>query len=236
MTKFVMPLFALSWALSATAQDRYIPHITQLDSDFQSWIIIENIGTEAEAYRWDCYEADGTYQPFVLGQLEPGETQTLVALDWLSNQVTSHVTIGTEDYPSPNIRLTVAYGRKDGTGSRVHIPQMTTKAKAWRLYTGTWPTVYDAIAVVNFGDSPAEIKVIQKANDGSTIKEVTVAEGAAPLSKTKYVIGGNASEFDGSASSIFEVQSDQPIGLIALQGNLPDSTIMWVNTAQALPE
>lgn len=228
-------LFGLTSALLINAQDRFVPHVTTQDSDFQTWIILENLGTEAEGIQMTAYAEDGSRYPFSLQGVEPGETQTHVVANNILHEFVSHFTIGSDAYPSTNIRLTFVYGLKDGNGSRVHVPQMTTTAKAWRFYTGNWPTVYDAVAVVNFGDASAEIKVIQRASDGSVIKEVVIAESAPSMSKTRYVIGGNSSEFDGSASSIFEVRSNQPLGLIALQGNLPDSTIMWINTAQALP-
>ena len=71
--------------------------------------------------------------------------------------------------------------------------------------------------------------MIQRGFDGSVIREVVISEGVTSHSKTLYVIGGNESVFDRSVSPIFEIEADQDIGVIALQGDLEGSQYLWFN-------
>ncbi len=214
-------------------QTRFLPHITDINSDFQTWIIIENIGSEPSTFQVKVYAKDGSPLPPPLGGLQPGEVQILEQIKILGSDDTSHFLIGSENFPSTNFRFSIAYGLKSGEGSPVYIPEMTIVAQVWRLFAGNWPKVFDSIAVVNFGEQAATIKVVHRALDGSVIKEVVITEDAAPLSKTVYIIGGTNSVFDRSMSPVFDIESDQNIGVLALQGDLPDSQYLWLNPTRA---
>jgi len=220
--------------LPALGQERFIPHITDLNGDFQTWIILENISTEFDTFQLSVYTKEGYPRPPVLGSLQPGEIQIYEQLDLLGNEPdvgSSHFLIGSENHPATNIKFSVAYGLKSGEGSPAYAPEMNDVAPLWRLFAGNWPEVYDAIAVVNFGEEAATIKVVHRALDRTMIKEFVMAENALPLSKTLYVIGGMNSIFDRTKSPIFEIESNQNIGVSALQGDLPDSQYLWVNLA-----
>ncbi len=222
-------LLILASAFSAFGQVRYIPHVTDVNSDFQTWVILENTGAELASYELNIFTSTGSPQPFVLGSIAPGEIQIWEHADILGSEHASHFTIGSESHPATNIKFSIAYGLKNGEGSRAYIHESSTAAFSWRLFAGNWANVYDAISVVNLGEHPSTIKVRQRALDGSTIKEVVIADNVLPLSKTLYIIGGAGSVFDGSLSPVFEIEADQPVGVIALQGDLPGSRYLWQN-------
>lgn len=229
----IMVLSGLLGILPVRGQTRFLPHITDINSDFQTWLIVENIGSEPSTFQVQVYAKDGSLLPSPLGGLQPGEVQILEQIKILGSDDTSHFLIGSDNFPSTNFRFSIAYGLKSGEGSPAYIPEMTDVAQAWRLFAGNWPKVYDSIAVVNFGEQAATITVVHRALDGSVIKEVVITQDAAPLSKTVYVIGGTNSVFDLSMSPVFDIESDQNIGVIALQGDLPDSQYLWLNPTRA---
>ena len=217
------------------AQVRYLPHVTKLDSDYQTWIILENTTTEDVIFELQPYAETGARTPSVLGLLTPGEVAICKQGDLLGHRDAAYFTIGSDMYPAQGMNVSVAYGLKSEEGSPAYHYEATTASKRYRLYAGNWPQVFDAIAVVNLGNEPATVRVKHVSLMGDVLQEVVIAEDLAPMAKVATIIGGYTSVFERSASPIFEIEATMDVGLMALQGDLPTSRPIWSNPVRAIP-
>ena len=87
-----------------------------------------------------------------------------------------------------------------------------------------------ALAIVNTSDQNTRIVLCHLALDGTLLQEKMLTEVAAPMSKTLTVINAADPAFDRNASPVFEIVADQPVHVLALQGD-HQSVYMWQNTA-----
>ena len=227
--KLALTLCVLVLVPPCLGQTRIIPHLTDWESDYRTWIILENLSNERVGFALRSFDMSGKELPSRLDSLDPNETQ-IWDQGFTGTEFTSHFLIGNDEYPSDSIRVTIAYGRQDETGTSAYFGETTTQATRWRLFSGNWNVAFDAIAAVNLGNETGSITIRQMGLDGSVIKEHVINEQVSPMEKVLYVIGGSGdSIFDPNASNIFEIEATQPISLIALQGD-QQSTLLWTNT------
>jgi len=132
------------FSILSLANTHMVAHVTDFNGLFQSRVILENPGIEAQFYTLTPYASDGTALSSVTGNLPAGANLSYTVSDLFSEpeQVSHFLVAG-------DISATVTYTIKDGPGSPAHVAATAEKASCFKIFSGDWNVVFDGIAVVN---------------------------------------------------------------------------------------
>ena len=230
---------ATTEAIAQPESERMIAHLTRAGGGFSSTVIVENLSGDEASYTLEPYAQDGTALTPVTRAIAGSAIDSFPATDL--GESASHLVIKN----AADVKVTVTYTSGSG-GSPVHVGETTPAATSYRLFTGDWSTIFDGFAVVNTGNrgahTPAEkqnetadIWVIQRDESGVPIQTFRAIDDLAYMAKGLFIIGDpNTSVFQQVDGSYFEVYSDQSLAITALRGNIPGSTFLWANAANAI--
>lgn len=226
--------FAISMVLLAQEEERnfrLLAHVTDSNGPFQTLLIFENITDERQTLQVVPYNASGDQLPIPWEALEPGEIKTLLSNEYLGSRADSHFFVGSRNDASEGIRVTLAYSLRNGQGSPVYVPEQDTAATRWRFFSGDGVRVFDGFSIINLGPEATLLTVRQLATNGQIIEEILLTDILPVFGKRLLVLGeGATASFDRSISNIFEIEASQPIVVLGLQGDLPNSQYLWRNT------
>ena len=206
-----------------------ISHVTNYDGEFSSYIIIENLSSEPQAYTLMPYAMDGSALTSVESEMTAGTT-SMFSVDDLFEEASqvSHFAV------TGDVSVAISYKIKEGRGSAAHVSANPTKASRYKFFAGNWSEIFDGIAVVNRGSEAADIWVCQKDSNGKIVQSVKAIAGLVPMAKGLYVIGAPAgSSFIAEAGSYFEVYANQSFSITSLRGTPPGAEVgyLWSNEA-----
>lgn len=197
------------------AQMRIISHVTRAGGDFQTALILENLGNANLTVRLNGYSDAGSKLGVRSQSLSDGQVLVLdLPVSGLDHTDLAHISF---DQPE-NLRITTVYNPLVEGGSPAHL-SITDTSKAWRLFASNWQTVFDAIAIVNAGDSATDVSVSHYDSTGNLLSQVSAATGLSPLAKTTFVFGSPAGSVFQSSQGSFVVQADQELSVVALRGS-----------------
>jgi hypothetical protein len=82
------------------------------------------------------------------------------------------------------------------------------------FYPGEWDSLFDGAAIINTGDAPAHIEVIQLDDTGSTLDSEVLETSLAPDGKHLTIFN---ELFDNTPNTLLKLVSDQPLGVLILR-------------------
>ena len=197
--------FQLGWAGLS------IPHITPPDGDFETLIYFVNTSETTRQYTVTPYQVSGQAFASISLSLAGHEVRTYTPLALFGADDVSHF-----DFEDGGvIRAAVRYRAKNGSMLAAHVLPAREPSFSFRLQTGSQSWIWDAFALVNEGASSATLSITQYDAAGVVI-DTKADLSVAAKAKFLYVL----SDFFAYASdAYFEIKSDQPCQLIALEGS-----------------
>lgn len=221
--KLVAFLLACLASTFSIAQKRLIPHLTNPSGGFESEVILVNASPSPQTYHLDGYDSDGVLQATASGVLAP--FQTISGSDVaLFGTLLSHIEI----VEGAQITVSVRFrSSRDGTGP-AHVHESSYQSNSWRIYPGNGLVTWDGLALVNTGNQSGSITVTQISASGEMVagpKEVV--SGIPVMGKRLYLF---ATDFTPDDQTVFHIQSNVPLAVLALRGNL-GSDYIWENQA-----
>lgn len=208
----------------AMGQQVVLPHLTRGEGGFTTHLILENPSDAIATFQILPYFEDGASGATVAGTVEPQATITISPADLFGADLSySHLV-----WESDHIRLSAAYTAAHGNGSPAHVATTTTRAARYRLYSSDWSQTFDGLAVVNLGQQPTNLRVLQRGADGRVIDERILINDLPAMGKGRALLGGpGIAGFTADANTAFDLLADQPLAVTALRGTLPSADFLW---------
>ncbi|MDJ0840236.1 MAG: PQQ-dependent sugar dehydrogenase [Acidobacteriota bacterium] len=217
-------LFLLSALLPLTAADHFLPHVTQRGGNFTTTVIMANTGDVAVDWTIQAYTADGATALTLSGSLPAGQTQRFSQEDLFGEANVSHFQLTAAD----ELLVDLEYRAVGENRGPAHVDPASLRSSAWRIYPGNTAVTWDGLAIVNTGDLPTDIWVLQRNAAGELLERVTAAEGLAPNGKALYVLGPEFTPVDGA---YYEIVAGTETAITALRG-AQDGSFFWSNPAR----
>lgn len=202
---------------------RVVPHLTAIGGVFDTTIMVENFSNADQAFSLTPYGSDGAMYNSFTSHVEAGETKFYSQQDLFGPNGASWFTVNNE----ARVLVTVAF-ISTGNGSPAFSQERCVFGKKMSLTAGDWNNVFDGIAVVNLGSSPANIEVKQYDKHNQLIQSETVLSNLPSMGKGLYVLD---THFTDPSETRFVIESDQKVAILALSGSHPGSTVnfLWEN-------
>ena len=129
--------------------------------------------------------------------------------------------------------ISISYQKNRDNAGPAQVHDLHRFGSDWRIYPGDPTVTWDGMAVVNQGETAADLIVWQVDPNGSLIRgPITVINQLPPHAKELYLF---ANDFENEPTAYFEATSSQPLAVMALRGNQA-SDFIWENAAIPLPE
>ncbi|CAM2065759.1 hypothetical protein SCOR_10295 [Sulfidibacter corallicola] len=205
------------------AQVSRIPHVTSATGGFGTELILTNLGDQAQNYRLTAYATDGALIDHVEGLIGGGVTVFETASTFFGSDQVSHI----EFTPSDTLEVGASYSRIEGSFGRAHVQATGEASTGWRFFPGNLDVTWDGLAVINTGDSAADVVLTQFNANGAALRSETIIPSLAPNAKGLFVVPNTYPNLD---EAFFEVSSAQRLAFVALRGN-HESTFLWENSA-----
>jgi len=205
----------------ALSQIRMIPHLTKDGGTFSTQIIIRNLSTEQGVVELTPYAQNGIQFASVTEILAANEVVYTSSLSLFGTSAISHFTISGEE----SVKVTVNYEEVYGTGSPVHIHETGIQSDAWMIYPGNWDAIWDGLAITNPNSMSTAVSINQRDSDG-VVNRTIMLDNVRGFSKALYIL---SADFNPVENSVFEIISDLPISITALQGDYSQK-YLWENT------
>ena len=199
----------------------HLAHITEPGKGYTTSLLFSNNHEQGHGYLVKGYDANGASLGSVIGSLEAGVQRLESASDLLDNPALSHLRMAATD----DVRLTAIYQAEGEGKAPAHLGLGSETATNWLVKLGDPSLTFDAIALVNMGDSPSKITVSEIDSSGGTITSFTLTEDLVPMAKLLHLFAPSA---EGNA---YLIQASQKSAVIALRGS-HDSTLIWENRAE----
>ncbi|MCB1052560.1 MAG: hypothetical protein KDC71_18305 [Acidobacteria bacterium] len=212
----------------AWGQTRIVPHVTDANGSFDTFITLQNTSQEIQNVVLHGFAADGTPIGDVAIAVPANETPTYEAHGLFQSAELSHFTITAD----AKLVVIAGYRVKIGRGSTAHLLEQNQQTYTYQLMKGDWHEVFDGLAMVNTGTKTAIIDFYQFNKYGTPINQIQLDYILAPMAKKLYVIGGPAgSFFNVKPDDYFEIRASQPMAVIALRGTVAGEPVglLWSN-------
>ncbi|MDJ0836305.1 MAG: hypothetical protein QNK37_07280 [Acidobacteriota bacterium] len=206
-----------------------IPHVTTVDGDFMSELILNNSSGSPQTYELTPYRADGTALPAVSGELAVNQTLYISPEELFGTTEVSHFGINKDS----RIGVTIAYQDAAGQNSPAHVRQNDMRAQRFRIYPGSMGDVTDGFALMNPNRVPIDVKCRQMDKHGNIISEVALFDAPlAPHAKGLYVFEG---DFSPEQETFYEIYADRSFAITALRFANSGNRYFWETAVTPLP-
>lgn len=188
---------------------RWLAHITSDSGGFSTDLIFHNQADSNETVQLIPYTADGMQLTPVNRTVGAGQTLRFPKADLLPSDA-SHLAIS----GSTDCIVSAGYrANRDGASTSV-THEAAPIGNAFYVYPGEWNVLFDGVALINTGDSDANITLTQIGDDGQIKQTVTLTEALAPNAKYLGLFEGLIPE---DANTIIKIESNQPLALLSLR-------------------
>ena len=203
-------------------QDRVLAHVTRSDGNFSTDLVLTNPDQEQQGYLISGYDIDGNSLGTLAGALGPGQHLTLPAIDLYGDMSLSHLRFAA----ASSVRLGAVYRALGAGKATAHVYENAERATAWRLDQGEAGLTSDGLALVNLGNIPCQVVLVEMSNAGDTISETVITENLAPMGKLLHVITPK------QENTHFVVRASEETAITALRASQV-ATYLW--QSQAIP-
>ncbi len=201
---------------------RLLPHLTRPNGGFVSRLLLSNPTSETKTYLLLGYQAEGAEPIAAQGELAPGTVEVHSPTTVFLNDSVAWLVIGGD----PQVQVAMSYLADRENAGPAHVSETRERASRWRVYSGNPSVTWDGLALINTGLEPTDIVLFQKDSDGHILETELLHANLMSGEKALFVLPA----LENWDAVFFEVAADQPLGLLALRGNL-DSTFLWQNAA-----
>ena len=212
------------WLFASLTYDRFLPHLTKVGGDFSTILRLHNAGTSFQSVQLLLQDQKGALIFITQLTLAANETVDRPVEEILGGEEASHALV-TGD---PSVKVSAIYKAKRDDASPVHINSTDLEATHWRLFAGDRNLTFDGLAVVNRGSDRTTVVGRHLDANGNLIAEMTLSTALGIGEKDLYVL---STLFEALPGDLFEIITDEPVGLVALRGD-HTSTYIWENRAQ----
>ena len=193
--------------------DRLLGHITRPDGGFRTELRMLNQGQSAAQVTLQPYLADGSAMAPMTMDVPGDDYSRVLTSDLFGNEPVSHIEV-----TANNDVIVIASYRVNGSGASAELNESVRKANLFRIYQGESDLVFDGLALVNRGDSPATVTVTQWSTGGTVLATTTLTSDLGPNQKMLQVLGDVLMDEPGS---VIEVRSSEPSEAVFLRGTPP---------------
>ncbi|MCB1050618.1 MAG: hypothetical protein H6510_06840 [Acidobacteria bacterium] len=202
----------------APSSGRWVSHVTP-NTTFLTTLYFTNFGTSTATLTLTPYSSSGS--PLTPRTVTlPGNNYMIQASSaTFAGEAVSHFAISGPQ----NCVVTAGYIISQGVGATAHVNETRMLANPYDrnyiLYQGEWNRIFDGMAMVNLGTSPAKIIAAQFDKNGNQVG-ATVTVDAALAAKAKKLAVFDSLFPDRQDLQIY-IQADQPTVLLLLRGTRP---------------
>lgn len=195
-------------------ESRWIPHITSATGGFQTLLYINNPSNATGQVALRGYDTDGNPLELANYTLNAGEHRTVDIDEAFPAQRPTHLGVTGDEA----VLVGAAYKLSRDDAVTAHVHENKVSGTRYLLYPGEVDQVFDGIVVVNLGDRAASVTAETVASDGRGSNNTTL-QAELPV-RGRYINTFDVL-FPNYSGSVVEVQSTQPIAVMALRGSRP---------------
>ncbi len=193
---------------------RWIVHVTPLGSVFDTTLFVTNFGREKSKLELVGYEGGGGELGRVFLEVEPGQTDISLSSDLFGALDVSHF-----GFCGPgDTQVSAGYLINSQEGATAHANETSRVLERLLIYPGEWNLVFDGIAAINLGESPARITATLLNRAGEEVRQEVLVAALAPRGKFVAVLDA---VFQDSVGEAIEILSSEPIAFLSLRGTRP---------------
>ncbi|MCB1044743.1 MAG: hypothetical protein KDC35_17500 [Acidobacteria bacterium] len=216
--------------VDSTVVDRWLPHITRAGGGFTTEILMYNASASTQTAIVTGYDASGTP---TFGQgvpLMPGELRRTAANDLFGGADVSHVVVR----GNGRIITTASYRAASGQAAAAFVHQSPETPNDVVVFLGEEALVFDGMALVNVGNSNANVQGQLLDEQGNVLETKTFDGSLVSRGKTLAVF---ADVFTNSNGFAVRVISSQPFSAMFLRGTYPgaDPAFLFANPYLTAP-
>lgn len=194
--------------------DRWIVHVTPPDAPFLTTIFASNFSSQENQLTLVPYDEAGADLPPASLTVPAGGSLSIPSSQLFLGQPVSHFGI----CGPASTAVSAGYRITSIAGVTAHVSETITVDREFLAYTGEPELVFDGMAWVNLGDSPARVTAARLDEAGAEAARVTLNEALPPHAKELAVFDA---EFEGVAGRVVRIESDQPGAVLLLRGTFP---------------
>ncbi len=199
---------------AACTPDRWIAHVTPDDAPFTTTILATNFSSVENALTLVPYDEAGNPLPPAALTVDAGASVSLLSQELFLGQPVSHFGI----CGPKSTAVTAGYRITGQSGVTAHALETAVMDHEFLAYTGERELVFDGMALLNLGDSPAQIVAVLLDGQGGEVSRVTLNEALPVHGKELAVFDA---EFSGAVGKAVRVESSQPAAILLLRGTIP---------------
>lgn len=192
-----------------TTGNRWIAHITSDSGGFDTDVYVHNTGNASQTVTIQPFDGNGAAQPPVDVTVDANATRRFSKGELFTSQ-TSHASVS----GSTDVLVTVGYRSQLPDSSTAPIHEGPALDSGFYLYPADWSLLFDGLALINTGDSPTTISVVQMDNNGVAIASTTLVENLQPNAKFLGILGAGLQD---DPNMIIRVDSSEPLAVLALR-------------------
>lgn len=205
--------------------NRWISHVTIPGNGFETFVLLNNTGTVTADVRLHPFGVDGTALTTRDFSLAAGERLKQEHSLVFAGEAVSHFGISGSD----DVTVSVGYRVAGGASATAHVHAEPAKNGSWMVYSGERDLVFDGVAVINLGDSPARVTLTLGSGGESETK--VLAEGVPVHGKALNTFDQLFSDYE---DQTLYLESTQPMAVVFLRGTWGNSVPSFLFTNPAV--
>ena len=205
---------------------RLVPHITRPGGNFNTRFFLNNPNYFDATYQFTGFSENGMVSSVVSGSLGAFSTQAFTVEDLFGTDDVSHFEISDESAVFVNL----AYQAAAEGRAPAHLNETRLLSRGWRVYLGDLTITYDALALLNKGNSSAAVEICLINRDAGKLE--TLAFAVNPEQKALILVSDFFNAY--TPDDYLDIVASQPMAITALRGDFL-STAFWENSAIPLP-
>ncbi len=208
------------------ANERIFPHVTRSNGGFSTGVLAANTSPEPTVCAISIYDATGNPVESLSSSLNGYET-VLFDGSYFQLPEGGYLSVIGPDHVS----VTAIYQAIGDQNGPAHVGPSGATSLAWRLYPGNEAITWDGVALVNAGNTTADVTVYLKDPSGDTLETVSLE---SPVSGEKLLVLLTGLFSQSTQSAYYEIRSTAPLALMALRGAW-SGAFLWENDAIPVP-
>lgn len=184
-------------------------HLTNQSGSFESEILIHNPEMTSRTLTLQPLAGDGSALPTVAVTVPGMGTSRSPQQNYFSAAARSFSASGCD-----SCIFSVGYRAAIADASTAQVHQTERLEQEFYFYPGEWDYLFDGAAIINAGDSAAEITATQLSDDGEVLGTVTLEENLAPGGKHLRLFNDL---FTNTPESMIRLNSTQPMAVMILR-------------------
>ena len=210
---------------STSPNQRYILHITNDASFYDTKIYVENLNGTSSAATISWYTTEGVLVSQTNHNFNANSINQLTIPD-------NSIAYAKIDSAPTDLHFYSEFSAKSGTGSPARTAEVQEVSKRWELLPGNWDQIWDGVAVLNTGTEATDVFINYVDDSGQVIHSTLGIRNLAPNAKDVILIETpQTKEFNRDDAAHLYIAASSDISVMALTGTMPGSSesFLWGN-------